>query len=249
MRRPGLALLPLSAVLLIACGGQDAPSTPRASGPTANAVQAVSDAGPVTPAPAGEATPSTSETTTKASPVVEARKRARTVAAKRKVQAGPSPRPRRAAKAVAAARPGAAKAVSARPSGAAKAVAAPGPRRQKPLAPSMKRPCSLVAEAEARGIIGAPILAPIEAPQGPTCIYQSRSSGRFVTLTVQTSAFAKLEAQVRKRRNVTVARRRALCGDYGGPLLYLPLSRGRLLTVAGPCDMAIRFATKAVARL
>jgi hypothetical protein len=122
-------------------------------------------------------------------------------------------------------------------------------RRQKVLAPSAKRPCSLVTRTQASAIIGGPIVEPLEAPQGPTCIYRTAKGKPYVTLAVQTVDFASLKKQIRDARKVSVSGWSAYCGTYGRQMLYLPLSGGRVLSVAAPCGTATRFAAKAASRL
>jgi hypothetical protein len=124
-------------------------------------------------------------------------------------------------------------------------------RRAQPLTtpPSARRPCSLVTRSQAARIIGGPVLEPLQAPQGPTCIYRSRSGKRFVTLAVQTVDFAKLKRQVRNSRRISVSDRPGLCGTVGQPMLYVPLSARRVLSVSAPCGVATRFAATAVSRL
>jgi hypothetical protein len=138
----------------------------------------------------------------------------------------------------------------ARHSGEAAAAARPKTaRKQKALAASASRPCSLVTKTQARAIVGAPILEPLQAPQGPTCIYRTKSGKPYVTLAVQTVSFAKLRKQIRRTRTVSIASRTAYCGTYGGPMLYLPVAGGRVLSIAAPCAMAQRFAAKAAPHL
>jgi hypothetical protein len=91
-------------------------------------------------------------------------------------------------------------------------------------------PCNLVTKAQAGAIVGAPLQDPLEAPQGPTCIYRSQDGKRFVTLAVQSVAFSKLKHQMQ-------------------PILYVPLSGSRVLSVAAPCQVARKFAARAVPRL
>jgi len=133
--------------------------------------------------------------------------------------------------------------------GRSAASARRGEGYQKALAPSSVRPCSLVTKGQARAILGTPIVEPLQAPQGPTCIYESRSGKQFVTLAVQTVSFAKLKRQLRSSRSVQVAGSVGYCGSYGRPMLYLPLSSRRVLSVAASCDVATRFAAKAAPRL
>jgi len=235
MRRCCIILLTLSALLLAACGG-DSPPDRAALGSPDNPIQAQ-------PNPEPTRVPATSETGPQAKSSTRSRRRTgrrrrSDVEARKRTQArNERTRASREAKANATAAKRRA------------TTASRGPRKQKALAPSAKRPCSLVTKAQARAIIGVAILEPLEAPQGPTCIYQSRSGKRFITLTVQTTDFAMHKAQMRKRRNVTVSDRVALCGSLGRPMLYLPLNGGRVLSISGPCDMATRFAAKAEPRL
>ena len=114
---------------------------------------------------------------------------------------------------------------------------------------SARRPCTLVTKSQAQALIGAPILEPLQAPQGPTCIYRSRSGKSFVTLAVQTVSFMKLRSQMRHRRRIEVSDRTGYCGNLGQPELYVALSAGRVLRVAAPCSLASRFAAKAIPML
>jgi hypothetical protein len=66
---------------------------------------------------------------------------------------------------------------------------------------------------------------------------------------VQAASYARLQQQVRQRRSVAVANRRGVCGTFGRSMLYLPLGGGRVLSIAGPCDMASRFAAEAMPHL
>lgn len=110
-------------------------------------------------------------------------------------------------------------------------------------------PCSLVTQAQARAILGGPVELPSEAPQGPTCIYRTEKGNGFVTLAVQSTDFAKAKSKLRKATKVDLGSRTGLCGKYGQPTLYAPLSQGRVLTVAAQCDVAKRFAVQAVRSL
>ena len=110
-------------------------------------------------------------------------------------------------------------------------------------------PCNLVTKAQAGAIVGAPLQDPLEAPQGPTCIYRSQDGKRFVTLAVQAVPFSKLKHQMHKRQQVAVSNKTAFCGMLGQPILYVPLSGSRVLSVAAPCQVARKFAARAVQRL
>jgi hypothetical protein len=110
-------------------------------------------------------------------------------------------------------------------------------------------PCNLVTRAQAAGIVGGPIVAPVEAPQGPTCIYRSRSGDSFVTVAVLSLDFDEVRRQMRRVRRFSVSDKTAYCGDYGQPTLYVPLEDERVLSVTAPCALARQFAVKAVPRL
>jgi hypothetical protein len=110
-------------------------------------------------------------------------------------------------------------------------------------------PCNLVTPAQARSIVGGPVHAPLEAPQGPTCIYRSRAGDSFVTLAMQNADFDRLMREMQDRRRIDIGERIAYCGTHGQPVLYLRVSGDRVLTIAGPCTVARRFAARAVERL
>ena len=92
-------------------------------------------------------------------------------------------------------------------------------------------------------------MAPVEAPQGPTCIFRARSGKAFVTLAVQKLDISRLKKQLHRAQSVGVAHRAGYCGTYGQQMLYVSLPRQRVLSVAGPCGVARRFAAHAVPRL
>jgi hypothetical protein len=111
-------------------------------------------------------------------------------------------------------------------------------------------PCNLVTPAQATAILGSAIRPPIEAPQGPTCIYRTETGKAFITLAVQTTSFKLLRKQIRQPKKVTVGGRTGYCGVYGQPMLYVPLADGRrVLSVSAPCGAATQFATRALATL
>lgn len=126
---------------------------------------------------------------------------------------------------------------------------AASPRKLKRQTPSAAHPCSLVTKAQARVILGAPVVEPLQAPQGPTCIYRSTRGKQFVTLAVQQASLAQLRKQLRASRSVRVAGTTGYCGRSGRPMLYLPVSGSRVLSVAAACNIATRFAAKAAPHL
>lgn len=110
-------------------------------------------------------------------------------------------------------------------------------------------PCKLVPKATAQAILAKPILAPQEAPLGPTCIYQPLGERTFVALSVETIDFAQVKPHIRSRVHVEVDGRTGYCGTYGQPTIFVPLGRGKVLTVTAPCSVATRFAAEALRRL
>ena len=122
-------------------------------------------------------------------------------------------------------------------------------KRQSSKPKSNFTPCNLVTKAQASEIVGKPLKDPLEAPQGPTCIYQPESGKTFITVTVQEVKFDKLKRHLGQPTRHTVAERTAYCGQYGQAMLYVPLSKGRVLSIAGPCKVAKQFASAAVRRL
>ena len=111
-------------------------------------------------------------------------------------------------------------------------------------------PCTLVTRAEAQAIVGKSVAAPIEAPQGPTCIYRADGGKSFITLAVESLAFSKVlpQSQLRDRISVTIAGHTAYCGNAGGQQLIVPLANGKFLAVSAPCPIAAAFAKKALSR-
>lgn len=231
MRRRGLALLALSAVLLTACGGDEAAKTP-APGTPENPLQALPNPVPTRVPPTNEA-PTEQGATSKTGGAEQSRSTAIIKAQKRVQVQNTRARAKRGAEK--ARQPG--------------GRAATGSHKQRALSPSAARPCSLVSKTHAQTIIGSAIIEPLEAPQGPTCIYQTKSGKPYITLAVEKTSYARLRDQISKRRKIAVADHRGVCGTFGRPVLYMPLGNGRVLSVTGPCDLATRFAARAIAHL
>jgi hypothetical protein len=122
-------------------------------------------------------------------------------------------------------------------------------KRQDGKPQSRFTPCGLVTRAQAQAIVGEPVQLPFEAPQGPTCVYRTVKGHGLVTLAVQKVEFAKAKANLQQAAKVDLGSRSGVCGQYGQPTLYAPLSHGRVLTVAAPCGVAKRFAARAVRSL
>jgi hypothetical protein len=110
-------------------------------------------------------------------------------------------------------------------------------------------PCNLVTRKQAATFLGGAVKAPVEAPQGPTCIYRAEKGGQLVTIAVQSLDLDHARRQLREARSVDVSGRRAFCGVIGQPTLYAGISDAQVLTVSAPCKVARRFAVEAVAQL
>jgi hypothetical protein len=113
-------------------------------------------------------------------------------------------------------------------------------------------PCTLVSRSEAQAIVGKPVGKPVDAPQGPTCIYTpNRGRKSLITLAVEATDFSKVQpqSQLRDRMSVKVKGHTAYCGVAGGPTMIVPLTTGRFLVVTAPCPIAASFAAKALARI
>lgn len=118
-----------------------------------------------------------------------------------------------------------------------------------PAGRTRSNPCALVTKAEAKVILQANLLDPVVAPQGPTCIYRDRSGQSFATVAFEPRGMEALRRELRRAQRVDVAGRTAYCGMHGRPILYLPVSSRRVLSVAAPCDIATRFARRAAESL
>jgi hypothetical protein len=109
-------------------------------------------------------------------------------------------------------------------------------------------PCRLVTGAQASSILGAPV-KPLRAPQGPTCIYRTKTGKGFVTLAVQPLRYDALLRSVKHPARTSIARHAAFCGTYGQSMLYAQITRGWVLSIAAPCGVAREFAAKALVRV
>jgi len=110
-------------------------------------------------------------------------------------------------------------------------------------------PCDLVPSEKVRSIVGAPVGKPTEAPQGPTCIYRSRSGKAYLTVAVERLSGQALKAQIKGIPAINVSGRKGYCRSPDRMALYVPLEGGRVLTVGAPCSRARAFAVTALPRL
>ena len=110
-------------------------------------------------------------------------------------------------------------------------------------------PCNLVTRAQAASILGAAVQEPLEAKQGPTCLYRTKDGDDFVSVAVQSARFRELRSMLSQSLRVDAGGRTAYCGHAGQDMLYVRLSARRVLSIAGSCDVATKFAAKAVREL
>jgi hypothetical protein len=122
-------------------------------------------------------------------------------------------------------------------------------KRQASKPKSRFTPCNLVTKSEARAILASPVAQPTEAPLGPTCIYRTRDGRAFVTVALQNVKFSEAGRKLSHARKLKVSGRAAVCGKLDKQVLYVSLAPRRMLSVAGPCAVARKFATTAVGRL
>jgi hypothetical protein len=110
-------------------------------------------------------------------------------------------------------------------------------------------PCTLVSRGQAGAIAGEAMLKPVQAPQGPTCIYRYQSGKSPITLAVQAGDLSDLSRAMHARTPVKVAGRTGVCGIRDQSVLYLDVPNAGVLTVTGPCAVAKRFAARALSHL
>ena len=122
-------------------------------------------------------------------------------------------------------------------------------QRGEQQSPSSSNACALVTKAQVASISGVALRDPFLAPQGPTCIYRDHAGRMVATISIQVATLAALRRQMDRVQSVDVADRRGYCGIYGRPVLYMPLSEGRVLNVGAECGAAARIARVALPRV
>lgn len=106
-------------------------------------------------------------------------------------------------------------------------------------------PCSLVSRDQAASILGGTVRVSQE-PQGPTCVYERRGSGRTVTLVAESTTLTSLRKHARSVSSVQAAGQAGWCLHYGSTFVAVPLAEGLVLHVTGPCAAATSFAAQAL---
>jgi hypothetical protein len=110
-------------------------------------------------------------------------------------------------------------------------------------------PCSLVKRSEAQSIVGGSMAKPQLGLQGPTCIYQGQRFKQPITVALQQLSLPTVTRLGRHVVHTDVAGRKAVCLDYGGLKLLVPVSTGSVLMVGAPCPIAQHLAATALRRL
>jgi hypothetical protein len=139
--------------------------------------------------------------------------------------------------------------VAACSSGGKSATKPPGGGQLGAATTGHQNPCALVTKVEAESILGTKIDPPQERPLGPTCVYQAPGSAEPVTVTLQQVSFNQIRPQIQSVTEITGLGHSTYCGTFGRPQLFVVLTDTSLLNVVAPCDIARKFAAKAVPRL
>jgi hypothetical protein len=106
-----------------------------------------------------------------------------------------------------------------------------------------------VSKVEAESILGRPLDQPVEALQGPTCIFKSTNGTIAATIAVETVPLARFRSGMKGVHVESVAKHQTFCGTFGSPTLVSQLDRGALLVVSAPCPVAQRLAAHALPRV
>jgi hypothetical protein len=109
-------------------------------------------------------------------------------------------------------------------------------------------PCTLVTRSEAQAVVGS-VSRPQLGLQGPTCIYQARHVKQPITLSLQRLSLSQVARLASDIHRTSVSGRKAMCMNYGGLRLLVPLSSGSVLTVGAPCKIAEDLAATALRRV
>jgi len=119
-----------------------------------------------------------------------------------------------------------------------------------PTGAKVQNPCTLVTGAELTAILHEPIAKVVEAPQGPTCIYQpARHGATDLTIAVETAHLSSLRLSLRHAEKVRVADHTSYCGIVTTPMAYTQLPGGQVLVVSAPCQVAATMIHDALPRV
>jgi hypothetical protein len=106
-------------------------------------------------------------------------------------------------------------------------------------------PCDLVSSKQAAAILGSSVHSSLGL-QGPTCIYETGGSGPQITVVIEQTSLAGLRREASEATRLQVGNRSGWCIDHGSTSVAVPLEKGGVLRVNGPCALASRFAALAV---
>lgn len=120
------------------------------------------------------------------------------------------------------------------------------PVAKPPLVP---HPCSLVTTAEAQAALGGQLDQPVEAPQGPTCIFKLTSGTIAATIAVENAPLARFIDRMKGSKSLVIAKHLTYCGILGSPTLVSEVGANSLLVVSAPCSVAQKLAADALPHL
>jgi hypothetical protein len=106
--------------------------------------------------------------------------------------------------------------------------------------------CKLVSAAQASAVLGATVKKQVDAPIGPTCVYELGGSRPDVTITFQTETLSAFDSKLKNAVYLNVADHPAYCGDFGHPQIAVQMGTVELLNISAPCSQARRLAAIAV---
>ena len=136
-------------------------------------------------------------------------------------------------------------------SSAAQKRAVPTTVRSAPVAkaPVVPHPCSLVTTTEAQSALGRQIAQPIEAPQGPTCIFRLTSGTIAATIAVEDAPLTRYLDRMQGSKSAVLAKHLTYCGSLGSPTLVSEVGANSVLVVSAPCSVAEKLAADALPHL
>lgn len=110
-------------------------------------------------------------------------------------------------------------------------------------------PCTLVSRAQAAAVSGLDLGAGVEAPLGPTCVYQAGKSGSEITVALEILDVEQARRGLHNPERLTIKGRAAFCGGATRKTLVVPVRPGQVLTVSAPCRVAAQLASIVVGHL
>ncbi len=130
------------------------------------------------------------------------------------------------------------------------AKAAPQTKVSNRSSTAPQNPCTLVTRSEVEAVLHVRVSREIEAPLGPTCVFQVKGDKQSITIAVEVVDVSRELAQMKsKPTELNIQRHAAYCGVLGNSVLLVELRGGRALEVSAPCAVAEALAAKALPRV